>query len=445
MTQQTFDINALIEQRDFSQLKSLLDRMEPADVEELLNDVPDENWIIVFRLLHKDMAADVFTELEPEEQAELLTRFKEFRVREIIQELDPDDRTELLEELPAEVVRRLLQYLSYEDRLEAQILLGYPDDSVGREMTTEFVELKENWTVGQALEHIRRTAPDKETIYNSYITSHGHKLVGVISLKDLLLAADDELVANLMNPHIISVHTTADREEAARELAKYDFLALPVVDSEDRLVGMITIDDVLDVLEEEATEDIARMAAVAPIDRPYLTSSIWQLVRSRIFWLALLLILEGVTTSVMDHFEEFIAGMVLLTFFVPTLVGVGGNTGAQISAVIIRGMSIGELTNKDVWRIALKEMLAGAIIAIILGILLFGRVLLLRPQYDLAVAVAIALGVVVWYSNMIGALLPLAAKKVGIDPAMMAGPLVTTIVDITGVAMYFGIVKLILL
>jgi len=439
------EINVLIEKKQFFELKSILSEMEPADVEELLNYIPNENWVIVFRLLPKDLAADVFTELEPDEQAELLTQFREFRIRDIIRELDPDDRTELFGEIPAGLVKRLTQYLSPEERKEAILLLGYPEESVGREMTPEFVELREDWTVGRSLEYIRRTAPDKETIYTTYVLGPRRKLIGVVSLKDLLLADDEEIISNIMNPHVISVQTTTDREEAALELARYDFLALPVVDSEDRLVGIITVDDVIDVLEEETTEDIERMAAVEPIERPYLTTRVWHLVKSRVFWLALLLILEGFTTSVMGHFEELIAGMVFLTFFVPTLVGVGGNTGAQIAAMIIRGMSIGELSGKDIWRIIWREALVGVILAAILGVLLFGRALLLKPQYDMAIAVAVALGAVVWYSNMIGALLPLAAKKVGIDPAVMAGPVVTTIVDITGIAMYFGIIKLILL
>jgi len=439
------NIKSFIDEKRFFDLKSVLENLEPADVEEILNDIPREDWIIVFRLLPKELAADVFAELESDEQVELLSQFREFRVRDIIRELDPDDRTELFEELPADITTQLLVYLTPSERMEARELLGYPDDSVGREMTPEFVELRESWTVGQSVEHIRKTAPDKETIYTAYVVDNRKKLLGVTSLKDLLLTSDEKKVGEIMNTNVIKVSTTDDREEAARKLAKYDFLALPVVDMGNCLVGIITVDDVLDVLEEEVTEDIERMAAVEPTDKPYLTSSVWQLVRSRIFWLALLLILEGFTTSVMGHFEELIAGMVLLTFFVPTLVGVGGNTGSQIAAMVIRGMSIGELTNKDLWRIIGKEILVGAILAVVLGILLFGRALLLKPQYDTAVAVSIALAVVVWYSNMIGALLPMAAKKIGIDPAAMAGPVVTTMVDITGIAIYFGIIKLILL
>jgi len=439
------NINQLIEEKDFFRLKSILVELEPVQVEELLNLVPLENWIIIFRLLPKDLAADVFSELESDEQYNLLERFKEFRIRDIIRELDPDDRTELFEELPAGLVKRLINYLSPEDRQEARVLLGYPDESVGREMTTEFVELKANWSVEQALTHIRKTAPNKETIYTLYVLGDRRRLVGVMSLKDLILSDDKESISNVMSSNIIYVKTTDDREYAARELAKYDFLALPVVDSENHLVGIITIDDVIDVLEEETTEDIARMAAIEPTERPYLTTSIWKLVRSRIFWLALLLVLEGLTSTIMDQFEGLIAGMVLLTYFIPTLVGVGGNTGSQISAMIIRGLSIGELSEKDTWKIILRELVVGFIIATILATLLVFRAYLLQPQWDMAFAVAIALGLVVWYSNMIGALLPIIAKKLGIDPAVMAGPLVTTIVDVTGIGIYFGIVKLILL
>jgi magnesium transporter len=438
------NIEELISEARFFEIKSLLGKLNPAEVEELLNEIPEEQWIIVFRLLSKELAADVFSELEPDEQTKLLEEFRDYRVRDIIRELDPDDRTELFEELPAELVPKLTGHLTPGERREAIELLGYPEDSVGREMTPEFVELNQQWTVSQALEHIRKTAPDKETIYTSYVLGTGRKLLGVLSLKDLIIAEDDEIVSEIMNPHVITVQTTDDREIAAREMAKYDFIALPVVDNEMRLVGIITVDDVIDVLREEATEDIERMAAVAPIDRPYLSTSIWEIVRRRAPWLAALLILEGFTTNVMSHYEEFIAGMLILTFFVPTLVSVGGNAGAQISALIIRGMSIGELSKKDIWKIVGREAITGLIIAIILGILLSLRVLLVEPRWDIALAVGIALTIVVWYSNMIGALLPMMAKKIGVDPAVMAGPMVTTIVDVTGIAMYFAIVKLIL-
>ncbi len=438
------DIQQLIEERRFFELKSILTKTEPADVEEFLNEVKKEDWLIVFRLLPKELAADVFSELETDEQADLLTEFRDYRVRDIIQELDPDDRTELFEELPAEILNRFICYLDPDDRKEALNLLGYPEESVGREMTPEFVALKEGWTIGQALEYIRNTAPNRETIYTSYILGPRRKLKGVMSLRDIILADDDQLVDEVMNPNPITVTTSDDREEAARILAKYDFLALPVVDSGGYMVGIVTVDDLIEVLEDETTEDIERMAAIEPVDKPYMSISVWRLVKSRIFWLALLLILEGFTTSVMEHFEEFIAGMVLLTFFVPTLVGVGGNTGSQIAAMIIRGLSLGELDSSHVRKILLKEALVGLILAIILGILLFGRALLLKPQYDMALAVSLALGIVVWYSNIIGALLPIIAKKIGIDPAVMAGPVVTTVVDITGIALYFGIIKIIL-
>ncbi|MCK5832786.1 magnesium transporter [bacterium] len=405
------NIKQFIDESQFFELKSILNELEPIEVEELLNDLPQTDWIIVFRLLTKDLAADVFTELEPDEQAKLIEEFREFRVRDIILELDPDDRTELFEKLPTDVVRRLIEYLPLSEKKQALELLGYPEDSVGREMTTEFVELNENWTVEQALLHVRKTAPDKETIYTAYVIGPKKKLIGVISLRDLLLANDDEIVTNIMNPHVITVKTSDHRELAAREMINYNFISLPVVDSEDRLVGIVTVDDVLEVLEEEFTEDVERMAAVEPTEKPYLSSSVWNLVRSRVVWLALLLILEGLTTSIMGHFEEMIAGMVFLTFFVPTLVGVGGNTGSQIAAMVIRGLSIGELTNKDIMRIIGKEALVGLVLAIILAILLFFRALILKPQTDIAIAIAVALGIVVWFSNISGALLPLAAKK----------------------------------
>ena len=445
MEHRTENIDLLIEERRFFELKGLLSELEPTDVEQLLDEIDPRLWIIVFRLLPKDLAADVFTELEPGEQAELLEVFREYRVRDIIRELDPDDRTDLFDELPAGVAKRLMQYLSPEERREARELLGYPEESVGREMTTEFVELREGMTVGEALAHIRINAPDSETIYTSYVLGTGRKLAGVVSLREMLLTDDVVPISEVMNRSPVTVFTTDDREEAARKLTRYDFLALPAVDAEGRMVGIITFDDVVDVLDEEATEDIEHMAAVSYEDRSYLDSSIWQLVRRRIFWLALLLVLEGFTTNVMGHFEEMIAGMVILTFFIPTLVGVGGNTGAQISAMVIRGMSLGELTGRDLRRVILREILVGGILALALGILLMLRAALLTPRWDIAMAVALALAVVVWFSNMIGAILPAAADRIGIDPAVMAGPVVTTLVDVVGIGMYFGIISLVLL
>ncbi len=437
------EIQQLIDEHRFFELKNVLDESAPADVEELLNNVRSDDWLIVFRLLPKELAADVFSELEPNEQADLLSRFRDFRIRDIIQELDPDDRTELFEELPAEIVDKLIGYLEPADRKEALRLLGYPEESVGREMTPEFVALREDWTVKQSLDFIRNSAPDTETIYTAYVLGPRRKLLGVLSLRDIILARDDEIISEIMNPNPIIVSTRDDREEAARILAKYDFLALPVVDSQGFMVGIVTVDDVIEVLEDEATEDIERMASIEPIDSPYLNVGPWGLVKSRVFWLATLLLLQGFTASIMGRFEDLIAGMVLITFFVPTLVGVGGNTGSQISAMIIRGLSVGDISSKDIRRIIGKELLVGLILAVILSILLFGRALLLEPKFDVAFAVSIALGAVVLYSNLIGAVLPIGAKKVGLDPAVMAGPVITTLVDITGIAMYFGIIKLI--
>lgn len=437
------EIQQLIDERRFFELKNVLDESAPADVEELLNNVRSDDWLIVFRLLPKELAADVFSELEPNEQADLLSRFRDFRIRDIIQELDPDDRTELFEELPAEIVDKLIGYLEPADRKEALRLLGYPEESVGREMTPEFVALREDWTVKQSLDFIRTSAHDTETIYTAYVLGPRRKLLGVLSLRDIILAGDDEIIRDIMNPNPINVSTRDDREEAARILAKYDFLALPVVDSQGFMVGIVTVDDVIEVLEDEATEDIERMASIEPIDSPYMNVGAWGLVKSRVFWLATLLLLQGFTASIMGRFEDLIAGMILITFFVPTLVGVGGNTGSQISAMIIRGLSVGDISSKDIRRILGKELIVGLILAVILSVLLFGRALLLEPRFDVAFAVSIALGAVVLYSNLIGAVLPIGAKKVGLDPAVMAGPVITTLVDITGIAMYFGIIKLI--
>lgn len=439
----TPEIQQLIDERRFFELKNVLDESAPADVEELLNNVRSDDWLIVFRLLPKELAADVFSELEPNEQADLLSRFRDFRIRDIIQELDPDDRTELFEELPAEIVDKLIGYLDPPERKDALRLLGYPEESVGREMTPEFVALREDWTVRQSLDYIRNSAQDTETIYTAYVLGPRRKLLGVLSLRDIILAGDDEIIREIMNPNPINVSTRDDREEAARILAKYDFLALPVVDSQGFMVGIVTVDDVIEVLEDEATEDIERMASIEPIDSPYMNVGAWGLVKSRVFWLATLLLLQGFTASIMGRFEDLIAGMVLITFFVPTLVGVGGNTGSQISAMIIRGLSVGDISSKDIRRIIGKELIVGLILAAILSLLLFGRALLLEPRFDVAFAVSIALGAVVLYSNLIGAVLPIGAKKVGLDPAVMAGPVITTLVDITGIAMYFGIIKLI--
>ena len=431
------DIGRMIEDGKYKALKEILQYLEPADIVDLMEDLDPSKKIVIFRLLPKELAAQVFSEMEIEDQKKLISLFKEERLKSILEELDPDDRTILFEELPANVVRKLLLYLPADERKKALELLNYPPDSAGRLMTPEFVDLYIDMTVKEAMERIKRIAPEKETIYTCYVIDKTRKLLGVVELKDLILADENTKIGDLMNERVVFVRTTDDQEKVVQLMKKYDLIAIPVVDSEDRLVGIVTIDDVLDVMEEETDEDIQRMFAVQRVEAPYLRTNIRTLIFKRIWWLIGLMFLEAISGSVIKRYEALIQSSVALSFFLPTMVGTGGNAGSQVSSLIIRGIATGEITLSDTFKIVLRESFIGIVLGVTLGFALYFRAYLLVRDTAIGIAVSFALAIVVFYANFLGAILPLIAKKINLDPAMMAGPFMTTLVDISGIIIYF--------
>lgn len=434
-------IKELLHLKDFRSLKRYLtlvcEKYSPVDMIRVISGMDTVQIVMIFRLFPKDYAADVFTLLEKDEQKLLIQSMAEQNVAALMKELEPDERTDLFEELPAGMIKKLLLYLTPEERKIANELLNYPEDSAGRLMTPEYVDLKANMTADGAIEHIRKTAPDKETIYTSYVIDERRKLLGIVPLKDLLLSRPESEVKEIMNINFISVNTLDDQEDVARTMQKYDLLAVPVVDSEKRLVGIITIDDVVDVIEEENTEDVQRMALLEPIELPYLHTSPFVLVKKRITWLALLMILESVTSFVMQSFQDTIRSAVALSFFVPMMIDTGGNVGTQSSTIIIRSLATRDVKIKDFFNIVLRESLSAALLGFLLSLIAFARVMLTTPNLVLAMSISLSLAIVIFLADVIGATLPIFAKVMKIDPAVMAGPIITTIVDIGGMLVYF--------
>ncbi|MCD6238025.1 MAG: magnesium transporter [Thermotogae bacterium] len=434
-------IKELLHLKDFRSLKRYLtlvcEKYSPVDMIRVISGMDTVQIVMIFRLFPKDYAADVFTLLEKDEQKLLIQSMAEQNVAALMKELEPDERTDLFEELPAGMIKKLLLYLTPEERKIANELLNYPEDSAGRLMTPEYVDLKANMTADGAIEHIRKTAPDKETIYTSYVIDERRKLLGIVPLKDLLLSRPESEVKEIMNINFISVNTLDDQEDVARTMQKYDLLAVPVVDSEKRLVGIITIDDVVDVIEEENTEDVQRMALLEPIELPYLHTSPFVLVKKRITWLALLMILESATSFVMQSFQDTIRSAVALSFFVPMMIDTGGNVGTQSSTIIIRSLATRDVKIKDFFNIVLRESLSAALLGFLLSLIAFARVMLTTPNLVLAMSISLSLAIVIFLADVIGATLPIFAKVMKIDPAVMAGPIITTIVDIGGMLVYF--------
>ena len=431
------DIKGLIESGNFRTLKTVLQQQEPADILELIDELPPDEKIVVFRLLQKDQAALVFSELEYDDQIALINLFKEERLREIISSMDPDDRTELLEELPANVVNRLLSYLSPEDRELTLSILNFPENSAGRLVTPKCVELKPQMTANEALEKVRKEGPDKETVYTLMVIDETWKLLGTLELRDLIFSDPSKHVEEIMETEPVFVHATDDQEKAAEIMKKYDLIVLPVVDNEERLIGIITVDDIVDVIDEEATEDIQRMASMGTTYNSYFHVKPWHFFVKRLPWLVALLLIESVNGNVIARFEHILASLPVIAAFIPTMMDTGGNTGSQISALIIRGMALNEIKLKDWWKVLFKEMLIGLSIAAILGAILFFRSMLISSSLQICFAVSVALSVVVIFSNIVGALLPFAARIFKADPAVMAGPFLTTIVDVFGIIVYF--------
>ncbi len=438
------EILQALEKHDFLRAKGLLSSMEAPDTADLLSEVSPSRRVLLFRLLVKDTAIDVFEMMEKQTREELLQHFLDHEVAEIIESMSDDDRTELLDELPAKTVKKLLRYLSPEERQLAFSLLNYKEDSAGKAMTPEYIDLKITMNVGKALERIRRQARTKETIYTTFVVDSQRKLMGVVELEDLVLAGRKTKISDLMNDDPVYVYTDTDQEEVARILSRYDFHALPVVDMEQRLVGIVTWDDVLDIIQEEATEDIEKMAGIQPIDESYLETGFFSLARKRFAWLLICILTEAFTSTVLKYNSGAIQSVVALSYFIPLLIGTGGNAGTQASTLMIRGMTLGEIESKDMGKVVAREFCMSVVLGGALAILGAGRALMLGTGGSVAFTVACAILAVVMLGNLSGVFLPLIARLFRMDPAVMCGPFITTVVDVAGLLLYFGIARVVL-
>ncbi len=439
----------LLGAKDYSALKEFLAEETPQDIAAAIAQLDEKQVPLVFRVLPKELAAEVFVEMGADERELLVKSFSDVQLKQIFDELYLDDTVDIIEEMPANVVKRILRSTDLEKRRQINDLLHYPEDSAGSIMTTEYVTLRPAMTVVEAILRIRRTGIDKETIYTCYVTSSERVLLGLVTVKDLLVADDDAIVGDIMDTRVIYTETNLDKENVARDMAKYGFIAMPVVDNEKRLVGIVTFDDAIDVIEEEATEDIEKMAAIIPSDKPYLKTSVLDIWRKRMPWLLLLMVSATFTGQIITNFESALAGSVALAAFIPMLMDTGGNAGSQATVTIIRGLALQEISLKDIVSIIWKELRVALLCGVALACLNFFKILLVDNlifhndvSVPIAIVVCLTLIVVVFFSKLVGSTLPLFAKRIGFDPAVMASPLITTIVDAISLLVYFNIAKL---
>ena len=434
----------LLDGKRYSEFMRRVDEINPVDVAEFFNELPSERQPSVFRLLEKDIAAEIFAELDGDVQETLIVAMSDREVRVMLDELFVDDAVDMLAEMPSNVVKRILKNVTPETRAQINRFLSYPEDSAGSVMTAEFIELRKSMTCEQAVDTIRRTGVDKETVYVAYVTDPSRHLEGVIRLQDLLFAKPDDVLEDLMDTNIICASTHDDRETVAATISKYDLLVLPIVDKERRLVGIVTVDDAIDVLQEEATADIEMMAAITPTDKSYLKTSVFETFKKRIPWLLLLMLSATFTGAIITHYEEAVGTWTILTAFMPMLMGTGGNAGSQSSIAVIRSLSLGEIELRDIWRVLFKETRVSLVCGLVMGVATFAKVLLIDLRLDLsqilvAVVVSISLVLTVILAKIIGTVLPILAKRVGLDPAVMASPFITTIVDALSLMLYFEV------
>lgn len=451
--EERFDLlNQLLEQKKYHDFTEAVDEMNAVDAADYLSTLEKDHLLAAFRLLKKDIAADVFAELDSGAIEQIVLATKDADLALLVEDLFIDDAVDLLEELPASMVKRILRATSPETRRLINKFLSFPENSAGSIMTAEFIDLKESMTVTEAVARIRRTGVDKETVYTAYIIDNARHLHGTVSLKDLLFADEDARLSDIMSTQLVMASTTDDREEVAAMIAKYDLLALPIVDREKRLVGIVTVDDALDVLEEEVTEDIEKMAAIVPDNRPYLKSGVWDIFKKRIPWLLLLMISATFTGEIISGFEESLALFPALIAFIPMLMDTGGNSGGQASVTIIRGLAIGEIDMRDILRIIWKEIRVGLLCGVVLSVCNFIKILLIdnlifrnnvSPMQ--AAVISITLICTVLVAKFVGGTLPVLAKKIGLDPAVMASPFITTIVDAVSLIIYFQIAMMLLI
>ncbi len=430
----------LLHNKKWKELKDILDEMNEQDIAELFMELEERDLTLIYRLLNKELAAEVFVNMEPEYQEQLIRAFSDSELREVLDELYVDDAVDLIEEMPSSLVKRILKHTDPDTRKSINEILKYPEDSAGSIMTIEYVDLKRSMTVADAFMRIRRTGVDKETIYTCYVTDSKRKLKGVVTVKELLLADESAEIRDIMEDNVISVNTWEDKEVVADLFDKYDLLALPVVDKENRLVGIITVDDAIDVMQEEITEDMELMAAITPTDKPYLKMSVFENFKKRIPWLMLLMVSATFTEKIITHFEGALTACVALTAFIPMLTGTCGNCGNQSSSTIIRGISLGEIEFRDTLKVVLKEFSIALICGIALAIVNFAKLMIFDDVgWKIALVVSITMIAAVVFAKVVGSILPVIAKKIGFDPAVMSSPFISTIVDAVTLLIYFSI------
>lgn len=438
-------LNNYLGQKQYVKMREWMSDLNVADIAAMIEELEEEQMLKVFRILPKDMAADIFSYLPIEVEQYIITSLSDKEAGNIIDNLMSDDAADLLEEMPANIVKKLLANASQETRRDINHLLRYPEDSAGSIMTVEFVDLKERYTVAQAIERIRKLGVDSETINICYVLDNERKLKGTVALRYLLLTNPDEKIGDIMHENVISLHTLMDQEEVARQFQKYDFTAMPVVDNEDRLVGIITVDDVVDILQEEATEDMEKMAAIVPSDKPYMKMSIFETWKKRIPWLLLLMISATFTGKIIASFESALSVYVVLTTFIPMLMDTGGNAGGQASVTVIRGLSLNEIEFSDTLKVLWKEIRVSILCGTTLAAANFVKLILIdKVSLTVSAVVCLTLVVSVFLAKIVGSMLPIAAKKIGFDPAVMASPFITTIVDALSLLIYFQIATMLL-
>lgn len=450
--QRTDELTDLLDSRNMRTLKQRMEEMNEFDVAEFLSGIQDNRMPMVFRLLSKETAADVFANFEPPDQERIINSMTDSELAGIIEELFVDDAVDMMEELPANVVKRVMRSATPQTRALINQYLHYPEDSAGSIMTAEFVDLKKYMSVRESFARIRRIGEDKETIYICFVISAHRKLEGIVTVKDLLLADDDAVIEDLMDRNVIFATTTEDQESVSEKFSDYDLMALPVVDTEGRLVGIVTVDDIIDVMEQETTEDFELMAAMTPSDKPYSRSGIIEIWKNRIPWLMFLMLSATFTSMILTHFESRLAVQAALIAFIPTLMGTGGNSGAQSSTAVIRSLSLGDSEPKDALKVMWKELRVAFLCGLTLAAVNFVKMLVLdgRIMHNEAITVPVALTVslailfIVIFAKVVGSMLPIGAEKIGVDPAVMANPLISTVTDTVSLLIYIFMAKLIL-
>ncbi len=437
-------LELLLESGNLQGAKSLLIPVQPVDIAEAIEGLPQATQLIAFRLLSKAEAIEVYEYLNSDVQQALIQEFKRQEVLDVVDQMSPDDRARMFDELPAKVVRRLVSQLSPKERQATAILLGYGEETAGRIMTPEYISLKENLTVSQTLERIRNLANASEVVYYLYVTDNSRRLTGIVSLRDLVIAAPDTTLTEIMTRDVVFVHTDTDREEVARTIQRYDIVAVPVVDSEERLVGVVTVDDIIDIIEQEATEDIYALGGVQSDKDNYFQTNLLTVARRRVVWLFVLLLTNTVTGAIIRSQEALLQQVVILAAFIPLLTGTGGNVGAQSSTVVIRGLNTDEIANMGAGKVIFREATAGILLGLILGSVATLWAYLLQGSLAVAISVGISLVAIALLASVAGSALPFMFRSLGLDPALMSAPFITTAVDVLGVLIYFSIAKTIL-